>query len=115
LITLLFQVCGRGQLHLTVLIENMRREGFELQIGPPQVIEKVIDGKTMEPFEEVDVTVPQDYCSSCVDILNKRKGEMMSMAPSEAGESLTQLKVSATRRTNGLFVLIAVSAVRLPS
>lgn len=78
-----YEVCGRGQLHLTVLIENMRREGFELMIGPPTVIEKVVDGVKCEPFEMVDVTVPNDYASSVVDLLNKRKGDMLEMAPAE--------------------------------
>ena len=71
-----YEVCGRGQLHLTVLIENMRREGFELMVGPPTVIEKTIDGVKCEPFEKVEVTVPNEYSSAVVDLLNKRKGEM---------------------------------------
>ena len=86
-----YEVCGRGQLHLTVLIENMRREGFELMVGPPQVIEKIIDGKRCEPFESVDITVPNEYSSSVVDLLNRRKGEMTSMGPSESSDSMTQL------------------------
>jgi GTP-binding protein len=80
-----YEVCGRGQLHLTVLIENMRREGFELMIGPPMVIEKMVDGVKCEPFEVVDITVPTEYASSVVDTLNKRKGEMQEM--SSSGES----------------------------
>jgi GTP-binding protein len=87
-----YEVCGRGQLHLTVLIENMRREGFEIMVGPPTVIEKTIDGVKCEPFELVDVTVPNEYSSSIVDILNKRKGEMTEMGPSEGSEGQTQLK-----------------------
>ena len=87
-----YEVCGRGQLHLTVLIENMRREGFELMIGPPTVIEKKIDGTLCEPFELIDVTVPNDYSSAVVDILNKRKGEMKEMGPAEGSEGQTQLK-----------------------
>ena len=87
-----YEVCGRGQLHLTVLIENMRREGFELMIGPPTVIEKDINGVKCEPFELVDVTVPNDYSSAVVDILNKRKGEMTEMGPSDGSEGQTQLK-----------------------
>lgn len=82
-------MCGRGQLHLTVLIENMRREGFELMVGPPTVIDRTIDGVKCEPFEQVDVTVPNDYSSAVVDMLNKRKGEMLSMGPAE-GTSLRQ-------------------------
>ena len=66
-----FEVCGRGQLHLTVLIEDMRREGFELMIGPPTVIDKVIDGITQEPFEIVDVVAPNEYSSSIVDMMNR--------------------------------------------
>lgn len=87
-----YEVCGRGQLHLTVLIENMRREGFELMIGPPTVIEKNVDGVKCEPFEQVDVTVPNDYSSSVIDILNKRKGDMLEMGPAEGSEGLTQIK-----------------------
>jgi GTP-binding protein len=87
-----YEVCGRGQLHLTVLIENMRREGFELLIGPPSVIERNIGGVMHEPFEQVDVTVPNDYAGSVVDLLNKRKGEMLTMAPAEGGDNLTQLQ-----------------------
>jgi GTP-binding protein len=74
---------------LTVLIENMRREGFELMVGPPTVIDRMIDGVKCEPFEQVDVTVPNDYSSAVVDMLNKRKGEMLSMGPAE-GESPMQ-------------------------
>lgn len=87
-----YEVCGRGQLHLTVLIENMRREGFELMIGPPSVIERDVDGKKCEPFELVDVTVPNEYSGSVVDILNKRKGEMQEMGPSEGSEGMTRVK-----------------------
>jgi GTP-binding protein len=86
-----YEVCGRGQLHLTVLIENMRREGFELLIGPPTVIERTIDGAKCEPFEKVEVTVPNEYASAVVDLLNKRKGEMSAMGPAEGSEASTQL------------------------
>lgn len=87
-----YEICGRGQLHLTVLIENMRREGFELLIGPPSVIEKEVDGVRNEPFEQVDVTVPNEFSGSVVDLLNKRKGEMQAMGPAEGGDDLTQLQ-----------------------
>jgi len=98
-----YEVCGRGQLHLTVLIENMRREGFELMIGPPTVIEKVVDGVKCEPFDQVDVTVPNDYTSSVVDLLNKRKGEMLSMGPAEGSDGQTQLQfVVPTRGMIGI-------------
>lgn len=98
-----YEVCGRGQLHLTVLIETMRREGFELLIGPPTVIEKKIDGQVCEPFEQVDVTVPNDFTSAVVDILNKRKGEMKEMGPAEGSEGQTQLRfVVPTRGMIGI-------------
>lgn len=93
-----YEVCGRGQLHLTVLIENMRREGFELMVGPPSVIYREIDGQKCEPFEQVDITVPNEFSSAVVDLLNKRKGEMLSMAPSEAGEGQTQLQFAVPTR-----------------
>ena len=82
-----FEVCGRGPLHLTVLIENMRREGFEVMVGPPTVIERVIDGQKCEPFEVVEVTVPSEYTGAIVDMFNKRRGAMMSMGPEEGGGS----------------------------
>jgi len=82
-----FEVCGRGPLHLTVLIENMRREGFEVMVGPPTVIERVIDGQKCEPFEVVEVTVPSEYTGAIVDLFNKRRGVMMSMGPEEGGGS----------------------------
>ena len=93
-----YEVCGRGQLHLTVLIETMRREGFELLVGPPSVIEKEVEGQKCEPFEQVDITVPNEYSGSVVDILNKRKGEMLEMGPAESGEDMTQLKFSVPTR-----------------
>ena len=98
-----YEVCGRGQLHLTVLIENMRREGFELIVGPPTVIEKTIDGVKNEPFDAVDVTVPNEFSSAVVDLLNKRKGEMLEMGPAEGAEGQTQLKfVVPTRGMIGI-------------
>lgn len=86
-----FEVCGRGQLHLTVLIETMRREGFELMIGPPSVIERTIDGVKCEPFELVEISVPNEYASAVVDILNKRKGGLTGMGPSEGSEGITAI------------------------
>jgi GTP-binding protein len=88
-----FEVSGRGQLHLTVLIETMRREGFELEIGPPTVIERKIDGKVCEPFEEVEVRVKEDYVGSVVDMFNLRKGELKDMGKEEmGGEGLSVIK-----------------------
>ena len=72
-------VKGRGVLHLSVLIETMRREGYELQVGQPQVIYKEIAGQKCEPIEELDINVPTDYSSKMVDMVTRRKGEMTSM------------------------------------
>ncbi len=70
---------GRGVLHISVLIETMRREGYELQVGQPQVIYKEIDGQKYEPVEELDINVPQDYSSKMVDMVTRRKGELTGM------------------------------------
>lgn len=79
-------VSGRGLLHLTVLIETMRREGFELYIGCPQVIEKTEGGERQEPFELVDIELPEEYSGSAIDLLNQRKGAMVSMSsPTKEG------------------------------
>ncbi|MFA6768674.1 MAG: translational GTPase TypA [Parabacteroides sp.] len=72
-------VSGRGVLHLSVLIETMRREGYELQVGQPQVIFKEIDGKKYEPIEELTVNVPEEYSSKIIDMVTRRKGEMIMM------------------------------------
>lgn len=72
-------VKGRGVLHLSVLIETMRREGFELQVGQPQVIYKEIDGMKYEPVEDLDINVPQEYSSKMVDMVTRRKGELTGM------------------------------------
>ena len=72
-------VFGRGVLHLSVLIETMRREGFELQVGQPQVIIREIDGKKCEPVEMLTINVPEDYSSKIIDMVTRRKGEMVSM------------------------------------
>ena len=72
-------VYGRGVLHLSVLIETMRREGYELQVGQPQVIYKEIDGVRHEPIEELTINVPTDYSSKIIDMVTRRKGEMLSM------------------------------------
>ena len=72
-------VSGRGVLHLSVLIETMRREGYELQVGQPQVIYKTIDGQTCEPIEELTVNVPEEFSSKIIDMVTRRKGEMTQM------------------------------------
>ena len=80
-------VSGRGELHLSILIETMRREGYELQVSRPQVIYREIDGTTCEPFEEVQVDVPDEYTGGIIDSLAKRKGEMKNMEPSKNGQT----------------------------
>ena len=72
-------VSGRGVLHLSVLIETMRREGYELQVGQPQVIFKEIDGVRCEPIEELTISVPEEFASKMIDMVTRRKGEMVSM------------------------------------
>ncbi len=72
-------VSGRGVLHLSVLIETMRREGYELQVGQPQVIFKEIDGVKCEPIEELTISVPEEYSSKMIDMVTRRKGELTSM------------------------------------
>lgn len=74
-----FLVYGRGILHLGILIETMRREGYELTVGQPQVIVKEIDGKKCEPYENLVVDVPQEFASKVIDLVSRRKGEMLVM------------------------------------
>lgn len=112
------RVCGRGELHLAVLIETMRREGYELAISKPKVITKEVDGVLMEPFERVHVEVPEEFSGTVIEDLSKRKGEMTSLSTSEHG--LTTLSfLMPTRglmgyrndfltRTSGLGVLTSI-------
>ena len=72
-------VSGRGVLHLSVLIETMRREGYELQVGQPQVIYKEINGQKCEPIEELTINVPEEFSSKMIDMVTRRKGELTSM------------------------------------
>ncbi|MCH5683550.1 hypothetical protein LWM68_04280 [Niabella sp. W65] len=74
-----FLVYGRGILHLGVLIETMRREGYELTVGQPQVLVKTIDGKKYEPYETLVVDVPEEFASKVIDLVTRRKGEMLIM------------------------------------
>ena len=76
-----FNVFGRGVLHLSVLIETMRREGYELQVGRPQVILKEIDGKKHEPMETLSIDVPEDMASKAINLVSLRKGDMLIMEP----------------------------------
>jgi len=80
-----FIVAGRGELHIAVLLENMRREGFEMQVSQPHVIIKEIDGKKMEPFEEVLITVPEEFSGAIIEKLGKRKGIMSDMKHEQDG------------------------------
>ncbi|MBB2507562.1 GTP-binding protein TypA/BipA [Staphylococcus cohnii subsp. cohnii] len=82
-------VAGRGELHLSILIENMRREGYELQVSKPQVILREIDGVKCEPFERVQCEVPQEYTGAVIESLGQRKGEMLDMVTTDNG--LTRL------------------------
>ena len=82
-------VSGRGELHLSILVEEMRREGFELQLSRPKVIYREIDGKMCEPFEAVQVDTPDEYVGSVIDSLSQRKGEMKNMA--STGNKQTRL------------------------
>ena len=76
-----FNVFGRGILHLSVLIETMRREGYELQVGKPQVIEKVIDGVHCEPYETLVIDVPEDFSGKAIELVTQRKGDLLVMEP----------------------------------
>ena len=90
-----FEVCGRGELHLSVLIETMRREGFELLVSRPKVIFKEIDGVKCEPIEKLVVNVPDDSIGTVIEKLGRRKGEMVNMEPAEAGHTKVEFKIPA--------------------
>lgn len=92
-----FIVSGRGELHLSILIENMRREGFELQVSKPQVIIKEIDGVKCEPFEDVQIDVPEEFLGSVIDSLSSRGGELDHMVYNE-----NQVRVNYTVPSRGL-------------
>ncbi len=79
-----YKVSGRGELHLSVLLENMRREGFELQVSQPEVIMKMIDGKKMEPIEQAIITVPENFAGTVIEKLGRRKGEMKDLKTENA-------------------------------
>lgn len=92
-----FIVSGRGELHLSILIENMRREGFELQVSKPQVIVEEIDGVKCEPFEDVQIDVPEEYLGSVIDSLSSRGGELVHMVYNE-----NQVRVTYVLPSRGL-------------
>ena len=87
-----FIVYGRGVLHLSILIETMRREGYELQIGQPQVIIKEIDGKKCEPVEELTIDLPENISGKAVEMVTKRKGEIVAMEP-KGGRMICSFKI----------------------
>ena len=89
-------VSGRGELHLSILIETMRREGFEIQASRPQVIYREIDGVQSEPYESVQIDTPDEYSSTVIDSLNQRKGEMVNMEA--VGNGQTRLTYMAPSR-----------------
>lgn len=89
-------VSGRGVLHLSVLIETMRREGYELQVGQPQVIYKEIDGVKCEPVEELTINVPTDYSSKIIDMVTRRKGDLLKME--DGGADRVNLEFSIPSR-----------------
>ena len=90
-----FEVAGRGELHLSVLIETMRREGFELLVSRPKVIFKEINGQKCEPMELLVVNVPDDCIGNVIEKIGRRKGEMINMEPSEEGRTKIEFKIPA--------------------
>ena len=90
-----FEVSGRGELHLSVLIETMRREGYELLVSRPRVILKEIDGKKCEPIETLVVNVPEDCIGTVIEKLGKRKAEMVDMVPEDDGRTTIQFNIPA--------------------
>ncbi len=118
------RVCGRGELHLAVLIEAMRREGYEMAISKPKVITKEVDGIVMEPMERVHVEVPENFSGTVIEDLSKRKGEMRSLETSEHGLTTMQFLVPTRglmgyrndflTRTSGLGVLTSIFEIFAP-
>ncbi len=90
-----FKVSGRGELHLSVLIENMRREGFEFQVSKPEVLIKTIDGVKMEPIEEVTIDVSSEFAGTVIEKLGRRKGELISMGEAKGGYSRLTFSIPA--------------------
>ncbi len=88
-------VSGRGELHLSILVENMRREGFELQVSKPEVIIREIDDMKMEPYESVHIETPDEYVGSIIESLSERKGDMLDMAPTGTGQTILKFRVPA--------------------
>ena len=109
-----FVVSGRGELHLSVLIENMRRQGYEFEVSTPSVITKEVDGVLCEPYETLYIDVPDEFVGTVIDDVSQRKGELTQMAPSTAG--FTRLEFTITSRgligcRNALMTLTRGNAV----
>ena len=94
-----FRVCGRGEMHLSILIENLRREGYEFQVGAPKALLKEIDGKTCEPMERMIADVPADAVGAIMEKMGSRKGELVSMNPKGADRMRLEFIIPA----RGLF------------
>ena len=90
-----FKVSGRGELHLSVLIENMRREGYEFQVSKPEVLYKEEDGKKLEPMEKVTIDLSTEYIGAVIEKLGQRKGELISMAESNGGYARLEFSIPA--------------------
>ena len=90
-----FKVSGRGELQITILAENMRREGFEFSLGRPEVIIKEIDGVNMEPFEHLVIDVPDEHTGTVIEKLGRKKGEMTSMTPTGDGQTRIEFEIPA--------------------
>ncbi|MDO5301875.1 MAG: translational GTPase TypA [Tissierellia bacterium] len=90
-----FKVSGRGELHLSVLIENLRREGYEFQVSKPEVLFKEVDGKRLEPMEEVTIDVNQEFIGAIIEKLGRRKGELVTMREPDGGYTRLIFKIPA--------------------
>lgn len=90
-----FKVSGRGELHLSILIENMRREGYEFQVSKPEVLFKDIDGHKNEPMEKVIIDVPEDFVGAVIEKLGKRKGEVLNITSSNGGYTRLEISIPA--------------------
>ncbi|SCG82254.1 GTP-binding protein typA/bipA homolog [Proteiniborus sp. DW1] len=90
-----FKVSGRGELHLSILIETMRREGYEFQVSKPEVLFKTIDGKKHEPIEKVIIDVPEEYVGSVIEKLGQRKGELITMTQPSGGYTRLEFMIPA--------------------
>lgn len=88
-----FKVSGRGELHLSILIETMRREGYEFQVSRPQVIMKEIDGKLCEPIELLSIEVPEEYVGAVIEKVSSRKADMINMCPKDGGMTSLEFRV----------------------